>query len=81
MWSSYLNQVVALAATLLLPLSLDMTSGRIVGRMMLPQFIEAVRADQDPHLVGIGTALVAPILAAILVWWAVRAIERHTCLR
>lgn len=75
------NQVVALAATLLLPLSLDMTSGRIVGRMMLPQFIEAVRADQDPHLVGIGTALAAPILAAILVWWAVRAIERHTCLR
>lgn len=75
------NQVVALAATLLLPLSLDMTSGRIVGRMMLPQFIEAVRADQDPHLVGIGTALAAPIVAAILVWWAVRAIERHTCLR
>ncbi len=32
-------------------------------------------------LVGIGSVVVAPILAAILVWWAVRAIERHTCLR
>jgi len=75
------NQITALVATLLLPLSLDMPSGRVVGRMMLPQFIEAVRADQEPHLVGIGSVVVAPILAAILVWWAVRAIERHTCLR
>lgn len=75
------NQITALVATLLLPLSLDIPSGRVVGRMMLPQFIEAVRADQEPHLVGIGSVVVAPILAAILVWWAVRAIERHTCLR
>ena len=63
------NQITALVATLLLPLSLDMPSGRVVGRMMLPQFIEAVRADQEPHLVGIGSVVVAPILAAILVWW------------
>ena len=75
------NQLMALVFTMLLPLSLDVTSGRIVTRMMLPQFIEAVRADQEPQLVGIGTVVMAPILAAILVWWAVRAIERHTCLR
>ena len=75
------NQLMALVSTMLLPLSLDVTSGRIVTRMMLPQFIEAVRADQEPQLVGIGTVVMAPILAAILVWWAVRAIERHTCLR
>lgn len=75
------NQLMALVFTMLLPLSLDVTSGRIVARMMLPQFIEAVRADQEPQLVGIGTVVMAPILAAILVWWAVRAIERHTCLR
>ena len=61
------NQITALVATLLLPLSLDIPSGRVVGRMMLPQFIEAVRADQEPHLVGIGSVVVAPILAAILV--------------
>ena len=75
------NQIVSLVAALLLPLSLDLTSGRIVTRMMLPQFIEAVRLDQEPQLVGIGSVVVAPILAAILAWWAVRAIERHTCLR
>ena len=75
------NQLMGLVATLLLPLSVDVTSGRVVGRMMLPQFIEAVRADQQPQLVGIGTVVMAPVLAAILVWWAVRAIERHTCLR
>ena len=75
------NQLMALVFTMLLPLSLDVTSGRIVARMMLPQFIEAVRADQEPQLVGIGSVVMAPILAAILVWWAVRAVERHTCLR
>ena len=75
------NQIVSLVAAMLLPLSLDLTHGRIVTRMMLPQFIEAVRLDQEPQLVGIGSVAVAPILAAILVWWAVRAIERHTCLR
>lgn len=45
----------------------------------LEQVFEPVR--QMVSLVGIGSVVVAPILAAILVWWAVRAIERHTCLR
>ena len=45
----------------------------------LEQVLEPVR--QMVSLVGIGSVVVAPILAAILVWWAVRAIERHTCLR
>ena len=75
------NQLMALVATMLLPLSLDVTSGRIVTRMMLPQFSEAIRTNQEPQLVGIGSPVAALILVAILVWWAVRAIERHTCLR
>ena len=75
------NQIVALVATMLLPLSFDVTSGRIVARMMLPQFIEAVQGGQEPHLVGIGSVVAAPIMAAALAWWAVHAIERHTCLR
>ena len=75
------NQIVALIATMLLPLSFDVTSGRIVARMMLPQFIEAVQGGQEPHLVGIGSVVAAPIMAAALAWWAVHAIERHTCLR
>ena len=45
----------------------------------LEQVFEPVR--QMVSRVGIGSVVVAPILAAILVWWAVRAIERHTCLR
>ena len=40
----------------------------------LEQFFEPVR--QMVSLVGIGSVVVAPIL----VCWAVRAIERHTCL-
>ena len=75
------NQLMALVFTMLLPLSLDVTSGRIVTRMMLPQFIDAIRTNQEPQLVGIGSPVAALILVAILVWWAVRAIERHTCLR
>ena len=75
------NQVLALASTLLLPVSLDITTGDVVARMMLSQFLETFRTGVQPTVIGMGSVVVGPLLAGVLVWWAVRAIERHTCLR
>ncbi|MDO4243679.1 MAG: hypothetical protein Q4C85_07970 [Actinomyces sp.] len=62
-------------------LGVDMTTGDLTTRIMWPEFLEAVRTGVDPTVVGAGSVLVGPLLAAVLVWWAVRAIERHNCLR
>lgn len=75
------NQVLALALTLLLPVSLDITTGDVVARMMLSQFLETFRTGVQPTVIGMGSVVVGPLLAGVLAWWAVRAIERHTCLR
>ena len=75
------NQVLALASTLLLPVSLDITTGDVVARMMLSQFLETFRTGVQPTVIGMGSVVVGPLLAGVLAWWAVRAIERHTCLR
>ena len=75
------NQVLALASTLLLPVSLDITTGDVVARMMLSQFLETFRTGVQPTVIGMGSVVVGPLLAGVLAWWAVRAIERHPCLR
>ena len=75
------NQVLALASTLLLPVSLDITTGDVVARMMLSQFLETFRTGVQPTVIGMGSVVVGPRLAGVLAWWAVGAIERHTCLR
>lgn len=75
------NQVVALASMLFFPLSIDLINGGFTTRTMLPAMIEAMRTNSDPAVLGVGTVVTAPILTAFLTWWAVRAIERHTCLR
>lgn len=49
--------------------------------MMWPEFLESVGGDTDPAIVGAGSVIVSPLLAVVLVWWAVRAIERHMSLR
>ncbi|VEG30074.1 hypothetical protein [Actinomyces howellii] len=75
------SQVLGLVFTLFVPLSVDVTTGDLVGRLMWPDFLEATRTGAEPTVVGIGSIVVGPLLAAGLAWWAVRAVERHTCLR
>ncbi|MCZ0858392.1 hypothetical protein OHJ16_10090 [Actinomyces israelii] len=48
---------------------------------MWPQFLEATRTGAETRNVGVGAVTVGPLLAGVLAWWAVRAIERHTSLR
>ena len=75
------NQLLGLVSTLFLPLSIDVGTGDLTTRMMWPEFLESVGGDTDPAIVGAGSVIVSPLLAAVLVWWAVRAIERHMSLR
>ena len=48
---------------------------------MWPQFLEALRTGVQPSVIGVGSVVVGPVLAVVLAWWAVRAIEQHTSLR
>lgn len=85
------SEVVSTAATLLLPLSVRISgpgTGDLVAQSMLPDFLRALREGAgamnqhgDVALLGVGAVLVAPVLAALIAWWAVRSIERHTSLR
>lgn len=75
------NQLLGLAAVFLLPFSVNLHTGELLLRPMLPDFIHAVRTDTEPSVVGAGVVLVGLVLAVVLTWWAVRAVEKHTCLR
>ncbi|SPT52763.1 Uncharacterised protein [Actinomyces bovis] len=75
------NQLLGLAAVALIPLSVDVATGDLTAKWMLPQLVQAIRTGTQPTLIGVGSTLVGPLLAAGLSWWAVRAIERHTSLR
>lgn len=75
------NEVLGLLAASLVPLSVDLTTKRLTAQWMLPQLVEAVRTGAEPRVIGVGAVLVAPLLAGVLSWWAVRAVEHHTSLR
>ena len=75
------SQVLALIAILFVPLSMDTATGDFTSQMMWPQFLEALRTGAQPSVIGVGPAAVGPVLAVILAWWAVHAIEQHTSLR
>lgn len=75
------NQVLGLVATLFLPFGVDITTGEFTTRVMWSQFLESFRTGAEPAVVGMGAVTVGPLLAGVLSWWAVRAIERHTSLR
>ncbi|SDN82417.1 hypothetical protein SAMN05216355_11638 [Actinomyces ruminicola] len=74
-------QVLSMLLLLTVPVSLELASGNVVNAWMLPDFIEAVRTDSDPTVLGLGFIAVWPLLAVVLWAWGVRAIERHTSLR
>lgn len=75
------SQVVTLVSMMLVPLSLDLTTGELGTEFMLGSFLESVRTDSEPQILGLGFLPATWILAAVLAWWAVRAIEEHTSLR
>ena len=78
------NQVVSLVAMLWIPVGVVLQgpdAGQLVARGMWGGFVEAVRTGADPDVVGLGSLPAGVVVAALLAWWAVRSIERHTSLR
>lgn len=75
------SQVMNLVTMLLVPVSLDLTSGSIVIEPMVSAFLEALRTDSEPTLLGLGFVPALWLFAAGMTWWAVRSIERRTSLR
>ena len=77
LFRSLVCQVVYAIAMILTPVGLDMTTGEIVTRSMLP---ELLRGD-DVTVFGLGFVPASVLLCVGLAWWAVRALERHASLR
>ncbi|WP_316670306.1 hypothetical protein [uncultured Propionibacterium sp.] len=75
------NQVLAVIAMFVIPIGVDLSDQRIVVQNVAAPLLDAIRADAEPGVIGIGSVFVGPVLAVLLGWWAVRAIERHTSLR
>lgn len=74
-------EALSLVALLVIPVSVDLTTGDVVARSMLPQFLEMMRGGSDPTLLGLGFLGVWPLLAVVLGVWGVRAVEHGTSLR
>lgn len=75
------SQVLVLIFMLVVPLSINLTTGELGTELMLGPFLESVRTDTDPQILGLGFIPATWAMAAGMAWWAVRAIERHTSLR
>lgn len=78
------NQVTNLAGMLWIPLGIRLQgpdAGTLVARGMWSGFVEAVRIGGQPEVLGLGALVTCVVVAAILAWWGVRSIERHTSLR
>lgn len=80
------SQALSLVLMLVVPvgLRLDGPEGGgmrlVVGDMATP-LLDAIRGGTDPTTVGLGSALLGPLLATVLAIWAVNSIEHHTSLR
>lgn len=87
----FVLQIVSLIAMTLIPLAVEMKateagelSFRVVSRNMLQWFIETIRnaeSASNAGLVGIGSYLVIPIIAAVLLFATSKIVDRHTSVR
>ncbi|MCL3778072.1 MULTISPECIES: hypothetical protein [unclassified Actinomyces] len=71
-------QVLYAAAMVLLPLGIDLSTGELVARSMLPDLL---RDASDPTVLGLGFVPVAVLISAVLAWWAIHCLEHHASLR
>lgn len=81
-------QGAGLAAMLLIPLGLTISgpdAGSFVAQGMLQDFITALQhpgsGDDQVTVLGLGIVPLSIVVTALLAWWGVRSIERHTSLR
>lgn len=70
-------QVIYAVAMMLLPVGLDLSTGQVVARSMLPELLEG----SDVTVLGLGFVPAAVLISVGLAWWAVHALEHHASLR
>ena len=75
------NQVIGAVGTLVVPLSVDLTTGRLTCEAMWSSFLATMHSNTPPSLIGVGSLVLGPLLAIALGVWASRSIEKHTSLR
>lgn len=75
------NQVIGAVGTLVVPLSVDLTTGRLTCEAMWSSFLATMHSNTPPSLIGVGSLVLGPLFAIILGVWASRSIEKHTSLR
>lgn len=76
-----IGQVLTVAAIIVVPVGLDLPSHQIVWEGSLPSMVATWGTGEDPSVLGLGFLPVPLVLAAVLAWRAVLAIEKHTSLR
>lgn len=76
-----IGQVLTVLAIILVPVGLDLTNHQIVWEGSLPSMMATWGSGEDPSVLGLGFLPVPLVLAGVLAWRAVPAIERHTSLR
>lgn len=76
-----IGQVLTVLAIIVVPVGLDLPSHQIVWEGSLPSMVATWGTGEDPSVLGLGFLPVPLVLAAVLAWRAVPAIERHTSLR
>lgn len=82
-------QGAGLLAMLFVPIGLTLSgpdTGSIVAQGMLQDFIDALQnpapgGQQQISVIGLGIIPLSMLVTALLAWWGVRSIERHTSLR
>ena len=82
-------QGAGLLAMLFVPIGLTLSgpdTGSIVAQGMLQDFIDALQnpapgGQQQIGVIGLGIIPLSMLVTALLAWWGVRSIERHTSLR
>lgn len=76
-----IDQVLTMAAIIVVPVGLDLPSHQIVWEGSLPSMVATWGTGEDLPVLGLGFLPVPLVLAAVLAWRAVPAIEKHTSLR
>lgn len=75
------NQVAAILGMVLLPGGMDVMTGELEWRVMLPELIEALRGGASPTFIGMGEIVTTSLLTVAVTWWGIRSLNRHLSLR
>lgn len=78
------SQIIGLVAVMIIPLGVSLTgpnAGQLVFKSMGPELLASIQMGAEPTVVGLGSVITTLLIAVLMGWWAVGAIEKHTSLR